>query len=101
MRHDIALALTALGCAVIAVAVVSAVAARGGILNRLHLVTPVTSLGAPLVATGLCIQSGQPWVIAEVLLITLLLFVTGPVLEMATGHVAAQQQGLVREEQPE
>jgi len=101
MRHDIGLALTAVGCAVIAFGVLSAVAVRGGMFNRLHLVTSVTSLGAPLVAVGLCVESGQPWVMAEVAFIALMLFVSGPVLESATGRVAAQQRGIVTEEQPE
>lgn len=101
MRHAIGLGLTGFGTAVVALAVLSAVVVRGDVFNRLHLVTPVTSLGAPAIAVGLCIDSGQPWVVAEVLFITLMLFVSGPVLESATGRVAAQQRGLVDEEQPE
>lgn len=101
MTHAIGLALTALGTTVVALSVVSAVIVRGDVFNRLHLVTPVTSIGAPLIAVGLCIDSGQPWVMAEVLFIMLMLFVSGPVLESATGRVAAQQRGIVHEEQPE
>ena len=101
MSHDIGLALTALGTSVIVLSVVSAVTMSGDVFNRLHLVTPVTSLGGPLVAVGLCVESGQPWVMAEVAFIALMLFVSGPVLESATGRVAAQQRGIVTEEQPE
>jgi multicomponent Na+:H+ antiporter subunit G len=101
MTHAIGLALTGAGTAVVALAVVSAVVVRGDVFNRLHLVTPVTSVGGPLIAVGLCIDSGQPWVMAEVLFITLMLFFSGPVLESATGRVAAQRRGLVDEEQPE
>lgn len=99
MPHVIGLALIAVGTAVAVVATATAVAARD-VFDRLHLVTPLTSLSAPLVAAGVCVQSGQPWVIAEVLVIVMLLFVSGPVLESATGRVAAQRAGRVSEEQP-
>ena len=101
MTHDIGLALTALGAAVIAVSALTAAFAPGDLFARLHLVTPITSFGSPLVAVGLCVESGQPWVMAELLFIALMLFVSGPVLESATGRVAARQRGLVAQEQPE
>ena len=101
MRHDLALALVTLGCVVIVLSTLGAAVVRGDVFVRLHFLTPVTSLGVPIVAAGLVIESGQPWVVAEVLLITLLLAVSGPVLESATARVAAQRRGLIESEQPE
>lgn len=100
MTHAIGLGFIVAGTAVVVLAAVGSVAVRGDVFTRLHFVTPVTSLGAPLVATGVCIDSGQPWVIAEVSLITLLLFVSGPVLEAAAAQTAAQDHGVITDEQP-
>jgi multicomponent Na+:H+ antiporter subunit G len=99
--HTIALVLVGLGCVVIALSVVGAVVVVDDVFVKLHFLTPVTSLGAPLVAVGLCVESGQPWVIAELLVIALLLALSGPVLESATARVAAEHRGLVDMEQPE
>jgi multicomponent Na+:H+ antiporter subunit G len=97
----VALALVGLGCAVVAFTSIGAAVARGDVFMRLHFVTPVTSLGAPLVGAGVCVDSGQPWVVCEVALIVVLLFLSGPVLEMATGRAAAQRRGIESEAQPE
>jgi multicomponent Na+:H+ antiporter subunit G len=61
----------------------------------------VTTVAAPLVAVGLAVESGQPWTIAELLVVAVLLVVTGPVLETATARVAAQQQGRIDPESPQ
>ncbi len=98
--HDVALGLVAAGTVVIVLAAIGAVVAPGDVFTRLHFVTPVTSIGGPLVAAGLCVESGQPWVIAEVLVIALLLFVSGPVLEASAARAAAQDRGIETEEQP-
>jgi multisubunit Na+/H+ antiporter MnhG subunit len=100
MTHDISLSLIALGCFIIAAASIGAVTVRGDMFLRLHFVTPVTSAGTPLVAIGVCVASGQPWVIAEVLLITTLLFMSGAVLEASTGRAMAQVKGIETDEQP-
>lgn len=100
MAHDIGLALVVAGTAVIALAALGAVAVRGDVFTRLHFVTPVTSLGGPLVAAGLCVESRQPWVIAELIVLAVLLFVSGPVLEASAGRAAAQDRGIETEEQP-
>ena len=100
MTHAIGLGFVVAGTAVVVLAAVGSVLVRGDVFTKLHFVTPVTSLGGPLVAIGVCIESGQPWVIAEVLSITLLLFVSGPVLEAAAAQTAAQDRGIVSDEQP-
>ena len=100
MAHDIALVFVVAGTAVIALAALGAVVVRGDVFTRLHFVTPVTSLGGPLVCIGLCIESRQPWVIAELIVITVLLFISGPVLEASAGRAAAQDRSVETEEQP-
>lgn len=101
MRHAIGLFLVGLGCAVTALVTLCAVVVRGDVFVRLHFVTPITSLAGPLVAVGLAVESGQPYVIAELLVIAMLLFTAGPVLAVATARVAAQNRDLVDEGQPE
>ena len=99
--HVVALTLVSLGCAVIVLAAIGAVVMPGGIFNRLHFLTPVTSAGLPLVVAGLCVESGQPFTIAELVVIGLVRAVAGPVLGSATGRAAAAAQGLAAEEEPE
>jgi multisubunit Na+/H+ antiporter MnhG subunit len=99
--HVLALVLVSLGCAVIVLAAVGAAVMPGGVFNRLHFLTPVTSVGLPLVVAGLCVESGQPFTIAELVVIGLVVAVEGPVLESATGRAAAAEQGLAAAEEPE
>jgi multicomponent Na+:H+ antiporter subunit G len=93
VTHLVALVLVALGSAVVVLSAVGAAVVPGGALVRVHFLTPVTSLGLPLVAVGLCVESGQPFTIAELLFIALVIGVSGPVLGSATGRAAAQEQG--------
>lgn len=59
--------------------------------DRLHYLTPITSLGAPLVGLSLAIENGWGETSAQILLTVFLLAVSGTVLEAATGRVAAEQ----------
>jgi multicomponent Na+:H+ antiporter subunit G len=101
VTHLVGLTLVSLGCAVIVLAAIGAAVMPGGVFNRLHFLTPVTSVGVPLVAAGLCVESGSPFTIAELVVIAVVLAVAGPVLESATARAAAAEQGLAAEEQPE
>jgi multisubunit Na+/H+ antiporter MnhG subunit len=101
MTHAVGLALVALGTAVIVLAAVGAAMMPGGVFNRLHFLTPMTSLGLPLVAVGLCVDSGQPFTVAELLFLALLVGVSGPVLESATGRAAARSQNYLPGKDPE
>lgn len=56
--------------------------------DALHAVTPVTSLGAPLVLAGLAVHDGTPHGIAKLVLVGLLLAVTGPTAGVATARAA-------------
>lgn len=101
MAHDVALALVGLGTAVIVAAAVGAVAARGDELTRVHFLSPVTSLGAPIAGAGACVAQGWGLPSAEIVLVLVLLFVSGPVLSAATGRLIAQEDGLIAEAGPE
>ena len=93
-------ALLVAGCAVIVVSSLGALTVRQA-QNRLHFITPITSLGAPLVGLALAVENGWGETTAQILLTVFLLAVAGPVLEAATGRLAAQQEGVVPRETPE
>jgi multisubunit Na+/H+ antiporter MnhG subunit len=71
------------------------------VLDRLHFVAPVTSLGTPLVGVGLAVDSGRHLSTALILVTVAVVAVTGPVLAAATGRAAAEQRDLVPAESPE
>jgi multicomponent Na+:H+ antiporter subunit G len=75
------------------------VAARDSV-PRLHFVTPVTSVAAPL--TGVAYAVDQGWGIAAglVLLIVGLVAVTSPPMAAAIGRVAAHRDRLLPSEPP-
>jgi monovalent cation/proton antiporter MnhG/PhaG subunit len=98
--HDLMLALYAAGLAVVVLAPLAALRVRH-VYNRLHFVTPMTSLGAPLIGLALAIQNGWGLTTAQELLIVGVLAVTGPVLAAATGRLAAQRDGLIKRESPQ
>lgn len=97
---DVVLALYVTGLAVVVASSLGAVAMRR-IYGRLHLLSPMTSLGAPLIGLALAIQNGWGLTTGEIVLTVALLAVTGPVLASATGRLAAQRDGLLEKESPE
>jgi multisubunit Na+/H+ antiporter MnhG subunit len=101
MAHDIALALVALGTAVTVAACVSALVMRSSVFDRLHFLTPVTSIGCPLVAVGLCVEQGWGLTAASYLLVAGLLFFSAPFLEAAMGRAIGQYEGKLRDSSPE
>jgi multicomponent Na+:H+ antiporter subunit G len=70
------------------------------VYNRLHYLTPMTTIGAPLIGLALALANGWGLTMAEDLFIAFLLALTGPVLEAATGRTAAQREGLIEPESP-
>jgi multisubunit Na+/H+ antiporter MnhG subunit len=70
------------------------------VYNRLHYLTPMTSIGAPLIGLALAIGNGWGLTTAGDLFDIFLLALTGPVLEAATGRAAAQREGLIERESP-
>lgn len=97
--HVLALVLYGTGIAVVVATVAGALMVRR-VYNRLHYLTPATSLGAPLIGLALAIENGWSLTTAEIVFTVALLSLSGPVLESATGRVAAQREGIVHEESP-
>ena len=87
------------GVAVVVVSALAMLRART-LLNRLHLLAPVTTLGAPLIGVGLALATGWNLTSGAILLTVVLLAVTSPVLQSATGRVEAQRQGVIDEDLP-
>ena len=87
----------------IAVVVISSLAAmrRQPVYSRLHFLTPVTTLGGPLIGLALAIENGWSLTTGLVLFTVFLIALSGPVLESATGRVAAQREGLIEQESPQ
>ncbi|HLI55210.1 MAG TPA: monovalent cation/H(+) antiporter subunit G [Acidimicrobiales bacterium] len=101
MSHEVALALVSLGTAVTVASCLGAVAMRSSVYDRMHFITPITSLGCPLVAVGLSVEQGLGLTTASILLVGALLFMAGPVLEAAVGRAIGQVEGRVDPSSPE
>lgn len=97
---SLALAVAATGCLVVVASCLAAVRARD-VFTRLHLLSPTTSVGAPLVCLGLALYDGWTLTTGEILLVGLLLALTGPVIASATARVAAQRAGILPEDSPQ
>ncbi|WP_249714200.1 monovalent cation/H(+) antiporter subunit G [Rhizomonospora bruguierae] len=89
-RHLVAQVLVGAGT-VVALAATAGAARPRDLLARLHFLTPVTSVGAPLIGVGLAVDAGWHLASALTLLTVLVLTVTGPVLAAATAHAARKQ----------
>lgn len=98
--HAAVLALLAAGATVVVIASVEAALSRSS-YSRLHFLTPISSAGAPLIGLALAIANGWGLTTALILLVVALLALTGPVLQAATGRVAAERDGLLPAEEPE
>lgn len=97
--HLLSLVLYFAGVGVVAASSVAALVLPHT-LDRLHTVTPATSLGAPLLGLGIAVDQGWNLTTAQVLLICALVALTGPVVASATGRLAAQRYGAVPRESP-
>jgi multicomponent Na+:H+ antiporter subunit G len=98
--HTTALVFTWAGVVVVVVSCIGAMIARDT-LPRLHLSAPVTSIGAPLIGLGLCLQAGLGLTTASVILATVLVILAGPPLSAAVARVAGQREGILPPEEPE
>lgn len=83
--------LTFAGVAVVPVASIGLLRARGT-LARLHFLAPVTTLAGPLIGLGLMIEIGWNLTSLLVALTVVLLAITGPVLQTATARLARDRQ---------
>jgi multicomponent Na+:H+ antiporter subunit G len=96
----LAVALFVTGIAVVLVSGAAALRFRR-VYDRLHFLTPGTTLGAPLVGLGLGVENGWSLTTGVILFTCFLLVVTGAVLAAATARMAAQREGLLARESPE
>lgn len=101
MAADVALALVSLGTAVIVAACVGAVAIRTGVFDRVHFLTPITSIGVPLIVAGLCVEASTALEVAWLAVLAALLALTGPVIESSVGRRLAQLAGKVPPASPQ
>ena len=69
--------------------------------DRIHLATPVTSLGLPLLGLGLAVANGWGLTTAEILFAVFLVALSGPVVNAAVGRLVAQREGSVPRSSPE
>jgi multicomponent Na+:H+ antiporter subunit G len=89
-----------LGVAIIVVSSCAALWLRG-VFVRLHYLSPVTSVGAPLIGIALGLENGWGLTTGLILLVVFLLAVSGPVVEVTTARVMAQREGIVIQESPQ
>jgi multicomponent Na+:H+ antiporter subunit G len=90
--------LVGAGALVAVLACLAALRSRS-VYRRLHYLTAVTSLAAPLIGIGAIVADGPGLTGASVLLVILVLAITGPVLGAATGRLNAQHDGIVDDEE--
>lgn len=88
IRHLIGLVLLVLGTAVLLLSG-CALLALPGPYARLHALAPATSLGAPLIALALAVDTGPGRAAVKLLFIGALVALAGPVTTMAIGRVTA------------
>jgi multicomponent Na+:H+ antiporter subunit G len=83
---------------VVLLSAVGFLAARDTIA-RLHFITPVTSVAAPLTGAGYVVQLGPGLASGLAVLLIALLVVSGPALGASIARVRAAQDGLLAEGQ--
>lgn len=91
--------LLAAGVIIAVAAAVGAVFTRD-VYDRMHFLSPVTSVANPLIGLALILANGWGLTSAEIVATVVLLAVTGPVLQSATGRLAAQHDDLIDKEAP-
>ncbi|MET9877879.1 monovalent cation/H(+) antiporter subunit G [Actinacidiphila glaucinigra] len=89
VRHVIALALLAAGCAVLLLSAAALVLLPGP-YRRLHALSPAGALGAPLVALALAVETGPGRAALKLLFVGLLLAAGGTVTTMALGRLTVR-----------
>ncbi|MFF2078550.1 cation:proton antiporter [Kitasatospora sp. NPDC058162] len=90
-RHTVALVLLCAGTAALLLSAVGLAVLPGPYL-RLHALSPGATLGAPLVALALAVDTGPGRAAVKLLVIGLLLAAGGTVTTMAVGHATARAE---------
>lgn len=91
IRHDVALALLALGAAAVLLACFALIALPGPFV-RLHATALASSLGLPLLALALAVDTGPGRGAVKLLVIGALVGLSGPVTTMAIGKALREQR---------
>lgn len=91
VRHICALVLLVLGMAVLLLSALALVVLPRP-FGRLHALTPATTLGAPLVALALAVQTGPGRAAVKLLVVAALIAAGGSVTTMAIGRATAQRE---------
>jgi multisubunit Na+/H+ antiporter MnhG subunit len=99
-QNTVGAVLAVAGVAVCVVATAGALVPRD-LLDRLHFLAPVTSVGVPLIGAGVAVGTGWHLTTLLVVVTVLVVAVAGPGLASATGRAEAEQRGLIRAESPE
>ena len=89
-----------LGVAVIVASSWAALWLRG-VLVRLHYLSPITTVGAPLIGVSLLLADGWSLSTGLILLTVFLISATGPAIAVAVARVVAQREGITSAESPE
>ncbi|MFJ8493178.1 cation:proton antiporter [Streptomyces sp. NPDC094038] len=100
VRHLCALVLLAAGTGVLLLSAVSLVVLPGP-FQRLHALTPASTVGAPLVVLAMAVETGPGRAALKLLVIAVVVALGGAVTAMAIGRATAQHERLLREDSPE
>ncbi|MCV7197138.1 monovalent cation/H(+) antiporter subunit G [Mycobacterium angelicum] len=92
-------AVVFIGVAVMSLSAIVATA-RPRVFDRLHLLTTTTSVGAPLIGLGLVILRGWSQASAMIIVITVLVVLSAPVVSSATGRLTADLDGVLDQDRP-
>lgn len=95
--HELSIALVMAGTVVVVASSIGALVSSDR-YHRLHFLSPITSLGGPLVAIGLCIPHGADLTTASILFPTGLLLFVGPAMTSAIARRSAQNEGRIDRE---
>jgi multicomponent Na+:H+ antiporter subunit G len=91
LRHDVALALLGLGAAAVLLSCLALIALPGPFV-RLHATSVASSLGLPLLALALAVDTGPGRGAVKLLVIGALVCFSGPVTTMAIGKALREQR---------
>ncbi|MFK0160577.1 cation:proton antiporter [Streptomyces sp. NPDC090499] len=100
IRHVCALVLLAAGTGVLLLSAVGLVVLPGP-FQRLHALTPASTVGVPLVALAMAVETGPGRAAVKLLVTAVIVAVGGAATAMAIGRATAQHERLLREDSPE
>jgi multicomponent Na+:H+ antiporter subunit G len=97
MRPEVALGFVVAGTLICVAASIGA-SLTPGLYERVHFLSPISSVGTPLLAVGLAVQDGLSFATGEILLIALLFALSAPAITAVTGRLIAQGEGRLEAE---